>query len=177
MSKTIKKSNYLNFMFFLLTINSISSVSADGGTALTLTGEVKASPCTVDAATKTVPLGTYYISTMAKNGEYVKFSVTLSDCPTGTVSVKATFSGTSDTSSPDWYYANTTAAGAATGIYIELATDAATPVGLGNGKTLEAAVNKDNKVEFKLQARVNKGDITPTSGIIQASVNITYEYS
>lgn len=152
-------------------------VSADAGTSLTLSGEVKASPCTVDASTKAVNLGTYYVATMAEQGEYVKFSVTLSNCPTGTSSVTATFSGDPDTSSPQWYYANTTITGAASGIHIELATDATTKTGLGNGKTMKVDVDDNRKAEFKLQTRVNKDNSTPTPGVIQTTVNITYEYS
>ncbi|EMP2221591.1 type 1 fimbrial protein [Enterobacter hormaechei] len=178
MSQVMNKTKrYFNLLPLLLAVIFVSSASADGGTVLTLSGEVKASPCTVDATTKPVTLGTYYISTMKEKGDYVKFSVTLSSCPTGTSSVTATFSGNADASLPGSYYANTTAQGAATGIHIELATDDTTPAGLGNGKTLKASVDSNKKVEFKLQARVNKGDATPTSGVIQTTVNITYEYA
>lgn len=178
MSQQVKNFNrYFNFVILLLAMIFVSSVGAEGGTALTFTGEVKASPCTVDAASKQVELGTYYISTMAKKGDYVKFTVTLSSCPNGTSSVTAMFSGNADASSPQSYYANTTAEGAASGIHIELATDETTPVGLGNGKTLKATVDSNKQVKFKLQARVNKDDSIPTPGLIQTTVDITYEYS
>lgn len=160
----------------LLIIHAYKAI-ADAGSAVTLSGEVKASPCTVDDSTKSVDLGTYYVSTMGRQGEFIKFSLTLSSCPAGTSYVKATFSGNPDASSPEWYYANTTATGAATGIHIELASDAASPAGLGNGKTMTVNVSDDRKAEFKLQTRVNKDNDSPMPGIIQTIINVTYEYS
>lgn len=148
-------------------------VRADTGNSLTLSGEVKASPCTVDDSTKTIDLGAYYVATMAKDGDYVKFSITLSNCPTGTSNVSATFSGDPDSSSPQWYYANTKITGAATGIRIELASDETEKKGLGNGRTLKVTVGTDRKAKFKLQARINKGNSVPSAGLIQTTVNIT----
>ncbi|WP_414446501.1 fimbrial protein [Citrobacter europaeus] len=167
----------LIFSVCLAAVIHAPQVRADAGTSLTLSGEVKASPCTVDDLTKTIDLGAYYVATMAKGGDYVKFSVTLSSCPTGTSSVSATFSGDPDSSSPQWYYANTKITGAATGIHIELASDETVKKGLGNGRTMKVTVGTDRKAEFKLQARINKGDSAPSAGLIQTTVNITYSYS
>ncbi|MBF7979191.1 MULTISPECIES: fimbrial protein [Rahnella] len=168
------RSRYQALMVTVLLFLPGLSCAAD--TVITLTGTIKASPCTVDSATKPVNLGEYYVDKIKASGDYIPFSLSLSSCPTGTSTVTATFSGTPDTTSPVWYYAN---AGTAKNIHIELATDATTPAGLGNGKSMNASVNGTSKaVEFKMKARVNKDDsLTPAPGTILATVNVAFTYS
>lgn len=154
----------------------LSNLSFAADTVITLTGTIKASPCTVDSSTKLVDLGEYYVDKMKANGDFIPFTLSLSSCPTGTTKVTAIFSGTADSTSPNWYYTN---AGTAKNIHIELATDATTPAGLGNGQTMDASVDTTTKkVEFKIKARVNKhATLTPVPGSISTSVNVAFTYS
>lgn len=163
-------------MFVVMLSLFLSNLSFAADSVITLTGTIKASPCTVDSTTKQVNLGEYYVDKMKASGDYIPFTLSLSSCPTGTTKVTATFSGNADSTSPNSYYTN---AGTAKNIHIELVTDATTPAGLGNGKSLAATVDTTTKkVEFKLKARVNKhATLTPVPGTISTTVNVAFTYS
>lgn len=156
----------------LLACGAFPVRAATGTGYFTISATVTAGPCTVDTSSSTQDFGDVFAGDITGKGEYKNFSLTLSNCPAGTSSVTATFSGTADATAPSWYYKNS---GSATGIGIELASNGG-GVGLGNGKTMTAAVDNSRKATFNLSARINK-EGTPMPGTILATVTVTYSYA
>lgn len=83
---------------FCLTLFS-AAVQADS--SISVSGNVVASPCTVDTDTvnKTVELGTVQrrdLQIAGEGGEWHDFDLLLTQCPSGTTKVTATLSGTAD---------------------------------------------------------------------------------
>ncbi|MFI8417430.1 fimbrial protein [Serratia sp. NPDC078593] len=152
-------------------------------TQLNIKGTIKASPCTVDTPSSsgiTVDLGdNIQASTLAtpKSGsEWVPVPIRLKDCPPTTSAVMATFAGTPATEETD-LYANTTAAGAATLVQIELA-DSANEARMGNGKSMAQPVSSaTNDATFNLKARAysSAGGATPGDIVGTVQVSFTYE--
>ncbi len=76
-----------------------ASASCGRPTSLTVNGKVVARPCTVSTVNATVELGDLYtFSLIGAGSASARHSVALdlSNCPVGTSRVKATFSGTAD---------------------------------------------------------------------------------
>lgn len=153
-------------------------VYAADAVTINVTGNIVASPCTVDpdSVTKSVPLGDIQAASMNEAGsgsEWVDFDIKLINCPAGTTSVTATFSGTADTDSPADSYANT---GTATKVAVQLETsDTEEP--LGNGKTSDVDVSSDKTATWGLQTRAfsTAGSVTPGTIASVISVNFTYK--
>lgn len=173
----LKVMNAGTVVALLLMFYSVSGI-ADDGMEISIKGVIAATPCTVDSSAMKIPLGTYNISTMKDEGDYIDFTVTLSNCPAGTSHVLAKFSGVADSASPEWYYANVSGENAAEGIHIELSSDTAPRAGLGNDKTLAAEVDSNSGVTYHLSARVIKDNSAVLKpGSIQTAVDIIFIYS
>lgn len=79
---------------------------AGGRRPLTVNGKVVARPCTVSTVNATVELGDLYTFSLIGAGSasaWHSVALDLSNCPVGTSRVKATFSGTADSTG---YYKN-----------------------------------------------------------------------
>lgn len=169
----------------------MNSYSALAGPALlssaqlNFNGKVVASACTITSDSKTVnvPLGgagqTIEASTLAPVGgatDWEKFSLKMSNCPTTTTAVKATFTGNQADESAALYRND----GEAESVQIELTTDPGvdgTAVPLGNNASHEELVNAgDHTATFNLRARAisTHGDATP--GDIKGAVQIAFTY-
>lgn len=76
-----------------------ASASCGRPTSLTVNGKVVARPCTVSTVNATVELGDLYTFSLIGAGSasaWHSVALDLSNCPVGTSRVKATFSGTAD---------------------------------------------------------------------------------
>lgn len=153
---------------------SYSALAVD----LKITGTIKASPCTVDAAggNINVNLGDNIQATSltAKTGStWVPVTISLKDCPTSTTQITAAFSGT-QAAEETGLYKNT---GDATNVQIEL-QNVATGVRQGNGSTLiTPVVLATNQATYNLQARAYsfQGDVAPGSVVGTVQVAFTYQ--
>ena len=147
--------------------------------SINVTGKVISSPCTTlngGEATLSVPLGDNIeaatLSTAASGTPLVKFELPITGCPLGTSNIKATFSGTADTTTTTMW--KNTAASPAPNTAVELSNQDGGAL-ISNGGTLTAAVTS-GAATFKLQARAYsaKGGVTP--GDIESVIVATFEY-
>ena len=94
----------------------------------------------------------------------------LSNCPVGTSRVKATFSGTADSTG---YYKTEGTAG---NIQLELQSEDGTT--LNNGSSQSVQVDEASQsARFPLQVRALSVNGGATQGTIQAVINVTYTYA
>lgn len=147
---------------------------------INITGKVVASPCIVDTATSTlnVDLGNIQASTLNQAGNvspYKIFDLVLKDCPSGTASVTATFSGAL---APDGTgdYMNT---GTATNVNVQLKESQPSGNGkfLGPGAALTRSVATDRTVTFRMGARAitATADVMPGTIVSISQVTFTYQ--
>ncbi|MCF2475927.1 fimbrial protein [Citrobacter braakii] len=148
---------------------------------INITGKVVASPCTVDTTKSqlNVNLGDDIQATaLAQPGNVTTFKIfylILKDCPFGTTSVTAAFSGTPAANSPG-DYANT---GTATNVNVQLKESLGSGNGkfLGPGTTLKRNVATDRTVSFPIGARAiaAAADVMPGTIVTVSQVTFTYQ--
>lgn len=152
---------------------------ATSSASIDISGKVIASPCTTvngGENTKAVALGdTIGADTLATAGSgtpLVKFELPLTGCPAGTTNIKATFSGTPDSTTTTMW--KNTAATPAPNTSVELSnqTDSAL---ISNGSTVTEAVTS-GAATFKLQARAYSAAGSATPGDIESVIVATFEY-
>ncbi len=131
---------------------------------LTVNGKVVARPCTVSTVNATVELGDLYTFSLLGAGSasaWHSVALDLSNCPVGTSRVKATFSGTADSTG---YYKNQGTAG---NIQLELQNEDGTT--LNNGSSQSVQVDEASQsARFPLQVRALSVNGGATQGTIQA---------
>ena len=131
---------------------------------LTVNGKVVARPCTVSTVNATVELGDLYTFSLIGAGSasaWHSVALDLSNCPVGTSRVKATFSGTADSTG---YYKNQ-----------GTSEDGTT---LNNGSSQSVQVDEASQsARFPLQVRALSVNGGATQGTIQAVINVTYTYA
>ena len=151
-----------------------SAMAADS--SLNISGNVVASPCTVDAASKnlSINLGDVQASTLAAanvGSPWVDGTINLTNCPSTTSQVTATFTGTADTNAA-FAYKNTGAGSSQASIHImnkDLSAD------LKNGATLTQAVTSGAAaLPFKARMYTSKGGVTP--GVVSAAISVNFTY-
>jgi minor fimbrial subunit len=155
----------------LLVLASTTIQAADVN--ITVNGKVIAKPCSIATTTAMVDLGDLYTFDLASPGSasaWHDVTLNLTNCPVGTSSVIANFSGTADGTG---YYQNQGTAG---NIQLELQDD--------NGVTLKNGANKTISVDeatssasFPLQVRALTVNGGATQGTIQAIINVTYTWA
>ncbi|HGM5490687.1 TPA: fimbrial protein [Serratia fonticola] len=168
---------YSKFLFslFLSGLTVLSAQATD--VTININGRVIASPCTVDGAQSVnVDLGQNIeaasLSTAGSSSEWSSFNLNLKNCPASTSNVTATFSGTADSTSPN-YYRNT---GTATGVAVQL-FKANSSTSLGNGSTFVSAVNATaHTATFPLAARAYTATGNVMPGTIASVVQVTFTY-
>lgn len=144
---------------------------------LNITGNVVASPCIVNGGVDNidVDLGSIQATTLsvaASSSTEVPFDIKLTACPTGTSSVLATFSGTSDTVAGANYYKNT---GTATNVAVAL-IQTSTGNLKGNGSTITQSVQTDRTVTMSMKAKAYSSAGGATPGTIKSVVTATFTY-
>ncbi|MBU9857271.1 fimbrial protein [Rahnella bonaserana] len=146
-------------------------------TTINITGKVVASPCSLSQeGALSVDLGQSLqakdLETAGTGSTWVPFTLGLVSCPTGTTSVKATFSGTPDTSDATRLYKNSGTAG---NIALELQDNKNTP--LGNGSTLTGTIDTSHAYTYNLKARAFTAQGGTTPGTIASEVMVAFTYN
>ena len=139
---------------------------------LTVNGKVVARPCTVSTVNATVELGDLYTFSLIGAGSasaWHSVALDLSNCPVGTSRVKATFSGTADSTG---YYKNQGTAG---NLQLELQDTSGARFNNGTSKTV-AVNDATQSTRFPLRVRALTVNGGPTQGTIQAVINVTYTW-
>ena len=151
--------------------------SASADTILNITGNIKASPCSVSLPSGglNVDLGQQIIaSSMADAGsssDWKSFSIALTECPASTTEATMTINGTPDEVESDMY-ANTGTAGQ---VQIQLQSSAGAP--LGNAAQMVQSVDASRGTTFEMLARAYsaEGSVTPGTLVRTAQVTFTYQ--
>ncbi|MFQ0830815.1 fimbrial protein [Serratia fonticola] len=157
----------------------LSSAAFADPVTVNITGRVTAAACTVDNSgvyNVIMPDVTAAVLNPANsNGTWKTFDVTLSNCPAGTTSVKATFTGTADGNDGN-KYASTTGAGFATNVSVQLQNRSGTVADKGNNSTMSVTVDASKNATFDLQARPfsTPGGATPGNISTVVLMNFTY---
>ena len=152
--------------------------------SINITGNVIASPCTVDTAGSTlnVDLGNIPLTDFATAGSYggtaKAFTVALKDCPASTTKVTAAFSGTAYSGDAN-LFANSTGTGRATnlGVKIKPSGVAWTTTTVKPGGTMQANVAASTHTAsfaFDTRAYSATGNVTP--GTISSTMQIDFTY-
>ncbi|CAO97910.1 type 1 fimbrial minor subunit FimG [Erwinia tasmaniensis] len=140
---------------------------------ITVNGRVVAKPCTVSTPSAAVNLGDLFTFNYVQAGSgsaWYPVTLNLTNCPTGTSRVTATFTGTTDSTG---YYKNQ---GGATNLQLELQdTDGNN---LNNGKKKAVQVDDSSQsASLPLQVRALSVNGNAKQGSIQAVINVTYTYA
>ncbi|MBL5926034.1 type 1 fimbrial minor subunit FimG [Enterobacter asburiae] len=167
----MKKKHIKSLLFTLLATFSQHPCAAD--ITITVNGRVVAKPCVVSTTNATVDLGdlsTFDLISAGASSAWQDTSLNLTSCPVGTSRVKASFSGTADSTG---YYKNQGSAG---NIQLELQDDLGTTLNNGALKTIN--VDDNNKsASFPLKVRALTVNGGATQGTIKAVINVTYTYA
>lgn len=170
---------FLLFIVLACCLSCLQRVYADGDpVTITVTGKIVASPCEVDPTSQaqTVNLNDIEAADLSAAGSYsdwVPFSISLINCPAGTTSVTATFTGTADSNDPSSSYVNV---GTAQNVAVQLETSSG-ETKLGNGSTSTVSVNSSNVAQWGLHTRAYsfKGGVTP--GTIKSVITVSFAYN
>lgn len=136
---------------------------------ITINGKVIARPCTIIPKNKAVDLGDIFSYNMNPYSDWVDFDITLKNCPDGTNTVSATFTG--DFNSQGNFYNNK---GSAQNVGIQLKFNDSNSF-IKSGDTYSTNVDSGKNSIFKLSARAYKTGETNT-GTLQSNINITYTW-
>lgn len=172
-----------------MTMLSLAIITAVGHQAcadplqINITGNVIASPCTVDTANTdlTVNLGDIQASDLAAAGSYggtaQTFTLSLKDCPATTTKVTATFSG-QPYANDNTLFAST---GTANGVGVKIKPDSApwtdTTVNPNMSAWLLPVSAATHTASFVFAARVftSVGNVSPGTIISAMQVSFTYQ--
>lgn len=165
-------------LFFSLGLMLGLSVAHADTTIMKVTGNIKASPCSVNAPPSgvNVALGNNILanslSVAGTGSSWKSFAIDVTGCPVSTTGVTMTLSGTPDTTQTDMF-ANTGSAAKAQ-IQLQNIGDGST---LGNGSTIvQPVIAGTYGTTFNLQARAYtaQGGVTP--GTLVGVVMATFTY-
>ncbi|MCG0457722.1 fimbrial protein [Enterobacter cloacae complex sp. ECC445] len=170
-----------NIIVTVLTVASalaMSNAFAAAGT-VNFTGEILDAACTVDvnSQNQTVVLGSYNKSEFAAVGDKTaakKFDIVLKDCPTTVTSAKVRFDGTPEGNDPTLLAIDSSVAGAATGVAINLMTadKADLPLHGENSYSYALSSTQDNTLDFYAQYKSTAASVTagPANSVANFSV-------
>lgn len=169
MVKTIVKA------FFALLLISESTAFADEGTALNISANIVASPCTLseDTVHGNVSLGSFYTNELSNRGDatgWVPFALKLTECPVTTTVVSVVFTGDSDESNPD-FFKNM---GSSSHVAIEIKDTAGSIV--RNGATRTINVSPAHDAVLDLQSRMVTPQGGATAGSVTGLVELAFSY-
>ncbi|QBH97633.1 type 1 fimbrial protein [Limnobaculum zhutongyuii] len=161
------------FLLFSLGINAAP-------VTVNITGKVIAAACTIDnSGSYDVIMPDVTAATLSganTYGGWKEFEVTLSNCPAGTTSVTAKFSGTADGNDAN-KYANTTGTGYATNVSVQVQNRSCTVDDKGNNSTMTVNVDASKKATFDLQARPYSTPGNATVGNIKTVAMMDFTYN
>lgn len=146
---------------------------------INVTGNVVATPCTVDTATKTlgIPLGDVQASVLAAAGASSPWStlynITLSGCPSTTTKVNATFSGTADTNDTNGY--KNAGSGGSAAVSVQLAKTDGTTF-LKNGASFGDTTVASGRVTMPVKARMFTKAGTVAPGAVSSAISVAFTY-
>ncbi|MCZ4060517.1 type 1 fimbrial protein [Pantoea sp. LMR881] len=145
---------------------------------INVSGRITASPCVVSEERVSVDLGqTLQASSLASSGAgsaMVPFQLRLINCPAGTTSVTARFSGQADPQSPQRW--KNIARSPASNTAVEI-TERSSNTLVSNGSTLISFIaSGSNSTQFNLQARAYSALGSATPGDISSVITATFEY-
>lgn len=174
-------SNYKKGLITLAVIGGLISSNAFADpVTINITGKVTAAACTIDnSGTYNVVMPDVTAATLSTGntfGGWKEFDVTLSNCPAGTTSVTAKFSGTADGNDAN-KYANTTGAGYATNVSVQVQNRSGTVADKGNNSTMTVNVDGSRKATFDLQARPFSTPGGATVGNIKTVALMDFTYN
>lgn len=137
---------------------------------ITVTGRVVPLPCTVDTTQLNMDLGKIYSSALANPGSsssWIHSRIRLSNCPTTTSGVTASFSGQPGTR----FYKNS---GTAQNVEIQLTGSSG--IDFNNGTSERLSITQQRTAEMPIMVRVFSPQGKATDGTIQVTINVTYTY-
>ncbi|ENE1421906.1 fimbrial protein [Salmonella enterica] len=174
----------VNFLTAALAASSalfMSNAFAAAGT-VNFSGEILDAACDVDVASKnqTVILGTYNKSEFTAVGDKTaakKFDIVLKNCPSSVTSAKVRFDGTPDASDSTLLAIDTSVAGAATGVAINLMTadKADLPLHGVNSYSYPLSSTQDNTLAFYAQYESTAASVT--AGPANSVANFSVDYN
>lgn len=167
----------------LLTVvvaGSFAMAAQAADTTITITGKVTAAACTIDnSGSYNVVMPDVTAATLNpanSSGTWKTFDVTLSNCPAGTSSVTAKFSGTADGNDAN-KYANTTGTGYAINVAVQVQNRSSPVADKGNNSTMMVNVDASRKAIFDLQARPFSTPGNATVGDIKTVAMMDFTYN
>ncbi|MCI1897073.1 MAG: type 1 fimbrial protein [Enterobacter sp.] len=156
---------------------TLFSATAQAEPTISVSGNVVASPCTIDTNTvnKTVDLGTVQrrdLQTAGEGAQWQDFDLLLTNCPTGTTKVTALLSGTLDAQDATAWKNS----GTSTNMALRIASrDHATIY--ASGDSLEETVNISSRsASFPLSARMFTPQGNATAGTFQSVMNVDFTW-
>lgn len=159
---------------------SMSNAFAAAGT-VNFNGEILDAACTVDVGSQnqTVELGKYNRSEFPSAGSVsaaTKFNIVLKDCPATVTSASVRFDGTPDTTDSTLLAIDSSVAGAATGVAINLMTADKAPLPLhgSNGYSYALSSSTDNTLDFYAQYKSTVAAVTAGPANSVANFSVVY---
>ena len=144
-------------------------------------GEILDAACTVDVGSQnqTVELGKYNKSEFAAAGDVTaatKFNIVLKDCPETVTSAAVRFDGKPEASNSALLAIDSTVAGAATGVAINLMTadKAQLPLHGSNGYSYTLTSAADNTLDFFAQYKSTVDTVTAGPANSVANFSVVY---
>lgn len=159
-----------NVIFDILCCNTSFAMAADA--TITVNGSVIARPCETITKTANVDMGDLYTFDFMIPGSTSKWypvDLELRNCPIGTTSIEATFTGLDDSTG---YYRNQ---GSAKNLHLELQDTAGNKLRNGSKKVVEVGEYSFAAI-FPLRVRAISVNGRPTQGSVQAIINVTYVF-
>ncbi|WP_260864544.1 fimbrial protein [Citrobacter sp. Marseille-Q6884] len=174
------KKNLIAVVITAATVLTASHAFAAAGT-VNFTGEILDAACSVDVASQnqTVALGTYNKSEFTNSGDVTaakKFNIILKDCPDTVTQAHVMFDGTPEPTNSSLLAIDSTVAGAATGVAINLLTADMVPLPLHGDNTYryELSSTADNSLDFYAQYKSTSGTVTAGPANSVASFSVIY---
>lgn len=159
---------------------SMSHAFAAAG-IVNFTGEIIDAACDVDVASQnqTVVLGTYNKSEFTAVGDKTaatKFNIVLKNCPSSVNTAKVRFDGTPDLADSNLLAIDSSVAGAATGVAINLMTadKADLPLHGSNGYSYALSTIQDNVLNFYAQYKSTVTAVTAGPANSVANFSVVY---
>lgn len=159
---------------------TMANAFAAAGT-VNFNGNILDSACDVDVASQNqvVVLGDYYKTEFNATGARTaatKFDIILKNCPVSVTNAKVRFDGTPDASNSNLLAIDTSVAGAATGVAINLMTadKADLPLHGSNGYTYMLSSSADNTLNFYAQYISTTASVTAGPANSVANFSVVY---
>lgn len=174
------KKNVIAIAFAAVAALSASNAMATAGT-VNFTGEILDAACTVDVASQnqTVALGSYNKSEFTAAGDVTaakKFTIVLKNCPVAVTAAHVRFDGAPEPTDSTLLAIDSTVAGAATNVAINLmsADMNQLPLQGDNGYNYVLSSTTDNDLDFYAQYKSTAAAVTPGPANSVANFSVIY---